>query len=445
MNYKFSLETNFKQTEIGEIPKDWDVVRLGEVSSIDWGNTSLTKSLYKEYGYSAFSATGMDGFLDFFEHECEAVIVSAIGARCGKCFYASGKWTAIKNTIVVKANKLANNLFLYFYLDDENKWPRSGSGQPFISLGKAKQIPIPLPPLPEQQAIAEVLATIQEAKEKTEAVIKATRELKKSMMKHLFSYGVYRVDRVDRVRRVESGELRVDRVDRVESGELEGEEWRIGSPETVKLKETEIGLIPEDWDVVRLGEVIEKTNQSDIQKKSDWKFKYIDVSCIDNILLKIVTHQVFTGKTAPSRARKVIKIGDVIFATVRPYLKRIAIVSQEFDNQICSTAFCVLRPKSNLIDGNYLFFVVSRDEFVSSVSEHQRGSSYPAITDNDVKNGFIPLPPLPVQQKIAEILKAIDDKIEKEEAKKKALENLFKSMLHNLMTGKIRVKIIKQE
>lgn len=178
---------SLRDTELGPLPEHWQVVRLGEVASVDWGNTSLTKAIYQSYGYPAFSASGMDGYLDFFEHDGEAVIVSAIGARCGKCFFARGKWTAIKNTIIVKANDRACNHFLYFYLDDESKWPRSGSGQPFISLGKARDILIPLPPLAEQQEIARILQAVDRRIAAEEAKSGALQELFKTLLRELMT------------------------------------------------------------------------------------------------------------------------------------------------------------------------------------------------------------------------------------------------------------------
>ena len=397
------LPDGFQMTELGPLPKEWRVVRLGEVAAVDWGNTALTKSLYKPSGYIAFSATGPDGFLDFYEQSGEAVIVSAIGARCGKCFYASGQWTAIKNTIVIRGEQI-DNLFLYYYLDDEHKWPKSGSGQPFISIGKAKEVPIPLPPLPEQRSIAHVLRTVQRAKEATEGVIATLKELKKSLMQHLFTYGPVPVTERERV----------------------------------PLQETEIGPLPAHWRVVKLGEVVEKTKQIDPRKKPEWFFKYVDVSSVDNELLRITSYQNFAGKEAPSRARKQIDAGDVLFATVRPYLKRIAIVPPELDGHICSTAFCVLRAK-NEIDACYLFFAVAHEPFVQRVAEHQRGSSYPAVTDQDVLREVIPLPPLDEQREIARILQAVDAKIAAEQARRSALEELFKSLLHELMSGRIRL------
>jgi type I restriction enzyme S subunit len=196
---------------------------------------------------------------------------------------------------------------------------------------------------------------------------------------------------------------------------------------------TELGPLPKEWRVVRLGEVVEKTRQIDPYKKPDWSFKYVDVSSIDNESLRITSHQNFTGKEAPSRARKQISAGDVLFATVRPYLRRIAIVPSELDGHICSTAFCVLRAKSE-IDACYLFFVVSHEPFVQRVAEHQRGSSYPAVTDQDVLREVIPLPPLAEQRAIAHVLRTVQRAKEATEGVIAALRELKKSLMQHLFT-----------
>ena len=159
LKIKFRWETEFKETEIGEIPREWEVKKLGEVVEVEWGNTNLTKKIYKEDGYPVFSATGQDGYADFYEREGEAVIVSAIGAYCGVCFYAKNKWTAIKNTLVLQNKKIPCDIkFLFYFLNDKEKWPELGSGQPFISKSAAEEVLIVYPPLPEQSRIATVLS-----------------------------------------------------------------------------------------------------------------------------------------------------------------------------------------------------------------------------------------------------------------------------------------------
>ena len=209
--------------------------------------------------------------------------------------------------------------------------------------------------------------------------------------------------------------------------------------ENVPLVETEIGLVPEAWGVVRLGEVSDKTKQKDPRKTPGWRFKYIDVSSISRETLKIAEYKLYQGQEAPSRAKKLVKNKDVIFATVRPTLKRLTLINEEFDGEICSTAFCVLRARENILNPLFMFYAVQRDVFIDEFEKVQRGASYPAITDSDVKNQKIPLPPPTTQQKIASILSTVDRKIEAEENRKKALDELFKTLLNDLMTGRIRV------
>jgi len=185
-------------------------------------------------------------------------------------------------------------------------------------------------------------------------------------------------------------------------------------PEGFKM--TELGALPEEWDVVRLGDVTEKTKQKDPKKTPEWKFKYVDVSSISRGALKIAECKLCQGKDAPSRAKRLVKNKDVIFATVRPTLKRLTLINEEFDGEICSTAFCVLRATENILNPLYLFYAVQRDVFIDEFEKVQRGASYPAITDSDVKNRKIPLPPLPEQHRIAAVLSTVQDAKEKTEA-----------------------------
>ena len=114
------------------------------------------------------------------------------------------------------------------------------------------------------------------------------------------------------------------------------------------FKETEIGLIPEDWEVIKLDNYLVKTNQRDPRKKPNSKFTYIDVSSVDNNLYRITNVSILNGNEAPSRARKEVLKNDIIYATVRPTLKRISKISDQYDKQICSTGYCVLRLKKEL-------------------------------------------------------------------------------------------------
>jgi len=199
-------------------------------------------------------------------------------------------------------------------------------------------------------------------------------------------------------------------------------------------KMTELGPLPGEWEVASLSSVVIKAKQSNPKKRPDWHFKYIDVSSVNRDNLRIEETRDYIGEKAPSRARKKIKAGDVLFATVRPYLKRLSIVPESLDGQICSTAFCVIRANRQLADPSYLFYATADNRFVDRISEKQRGSSYPAVTDKNVLNEDIALPPLPEQKKIASVLSAVQQAKEKTEGAIAALRVLKKSLMKHLFT-----------
>jgi len=165
----------------------WPLVKLKEVAKLEWGNTSITKASYVDEGFPAFSATGNDGFLSHAEFNEDGIILSAIGARCGKCFKAYGKWTAIKNTITIIPNSKKVDLnFLYIQLNDERSWKTSGAAQPFITLATARDRLISLPPLAEQQRIAELLDTADRILKLREQAIAKLDALAQSVFVDMF-------------------------------------------------------------------------------------------------------------------------------------------------------------------------------------------------------------------------------------------------------------------
>ena len=398
----------YRMTELGALPEEWEVVSFEScIIKKNFKAKKIKQQDYKPYGKYPVIDQGQNMIAGYWDNKNEVfgenlpVIIFGDHTRIIKYIDFPFVPGADGTRILIPNISFISPKFFYYSLLNL-KIPSRGYNRHFSLLREQK---IPLPPLAEQQKIAAVLSAVQEAKEKTEAVISATKAIKKSMMKHLFTYGPVSPEET----------------------------------ETVLLKETEIGPVPEDWHVVRLREVAEKVKQKDPRRDPIHEFKYIDVSAISNDLLKITSYSEFLGKDAPHRARKAIQTNDIIFATVRPYLKRIAMVPENLNGQIASTAFCVIHCQKQIANPYYIFYTVSLDNFIKGVSENQRGSSYPAVTDKDILNQYIPLPPLPIQQKIASILSAIDAKIEAEENKKQALEELFKTLLDNLMTAKIRV------
>ena len=166
----------------------WVETTLDRVTECSWGNTETTKSKYVESGYLAYSASGADGFLDWFEHDRSAVVLSAIGAQCGKTWFAEGKWTSIKNTIWLKSDNL-NLLDKYlFYLSNRDQfWQIRGQAQPFISLGDVKKTKVLLPPLPEQKKIVDLISSVDSYNKALQQQLESAKRSRNAVLHELMS------------------------------------------------------------------------------------------------------------------------------------------------------------------------------------------------------------------------------------------------------------------
>src|SRR5438034_532807 len=156
-----------------------------------------------------------------------------------------------------------------------------------------------------------------------------------------------------------------------------------------------------------------KTEVKDPRRVPDARFKYVDIGGIDNKTGRIVEAKDILGKDAPSRARRVIQAGDVLVSTVRPNLNATALVPPELDNQICSTGFSVLRCRSSL-DSHYLYAFTRRKEFIRLLGTRMKGASYPAVTNDDVLDVKIPVPPVEIQKRFSTFMKGLESLVEKQ-------------------------------
>ena len=191
------------------------------------------------------------------------------------------------------------------------------------------------------------------------------------------------------------------------------------------------------WQTKTLGEVLQRTETINPLKSPDAEFSYIDVSSVSNATFQIEKTQTLRGKDAPSRARRLVKSYDVLFATVRPTLQRIAIVPSYLDNQVCSTGYCVLRPKAE-IDHRFVFYLLFTEGFINRMKSLQKGAGYPAVTDREVREHVISCPPLAEQRRIVDILDEAFEGIATAKANaEKNLQNtraVFESHLHAVFT-----------
>jgi type I restriction enzyme S subunit len=191
------------------------------------------------------------------------------------------------------------------------------------------------------------------------------------------------------------------------------------------------------WQTKTFGEILEKTESINPILSPETDFEYIDVSSVSNQSFRIEETHSIKGKDAPSRARQLVRANDILFATVRPTLQRIAIVPDELDKQVCSTGYFVLRPKK-AINYRFLFYSLFTEDFMSQMSSLQKGASYPAVTNGEVGAQSLSFPPLPEQRRIVGILDEALDGIAAAKANaEKNLQNaraLFESHLQDVFT-----------
>ena len=410
------LPQGYKMTELGALPEEWEVVVFEKCIKNEASKVGKVKQQeYKVYGKYPIIDQGQSliaGYCDNEKYVYEGrlpVIIFGDHTRILKFINfpfvtgADGTKVLIPNTSVILPE------FFYFALLNI-KIPNRGYNRHYSLLREQK---LPLPPLPEQKKIATVLSAMQEAKEKTQVVIDATKALKKSMMKHLFTYGPVSPQEA----------------------------------ENVPLKETEIGMVPEEWDVVRLGDVVIKNKGiqrgpwgGSIKKEIFVPVGYAVYEQGNVISGNITDFRYFIDKDKFEELKNFkVKAGDILI-TAAGTLGKLVILPNKIHEGVINQALIIIRIDEQIINKiyfRYLFNLIVEQGIIASYSHGATLKNLSSI--RVLRNIRIPLPPLPVQQKIASILSAIDEKIEAEENKKKALEELFKSLLHNLMTANIRV------
>ena len=410
--FNMKQKEEYKETELGLMPKSWKIKNFEECINKEKTKVGkINKQEFKNFGKHPIIDQGQSLIAGYWDKEDDVyqgdlpVIIFGDHTRILKYIEFPFVCGADGTKVIVSNLDVVNPKFFYYALKSI-EIPSRGYNRHYSLLKEKK---IACPPITEQKKISYVLSTIQEAKEKTENVINSLKELKKSIMKHLFTYGPVSLEKAEKV----------------------------------KLKETEIGMVPEGWDIIPLKEITYFKNgiNFEAEQKGDKGILTIDVLNMYGPEISVHLHKLY-------RVNKEIKKdyllqdNDILF--VRSSLKREGVgwttLFKKINEPVTYCGF-LIRARLNNEDfdaeylTNYLRTNIARGNLVSS-------SGKVAITNINqgmLGNIEVPKPNKDIQLQISSILSIMDLKIRAEENKKRTLEELFKSMLHNLMTAKIRV------
>ena len=173
-----------------------------------------------------------------------------------------------------------------------------------------------------------------------------------------------------------------------------------------------------------------------LQKTYDGLIDYVDISSVGNNEKKIISYQTIESNDAPSRAKQLLKKGDVLVSTVRPNLNAVAVVEEETENLLVgSTGYCVLRCKDTM-DVRYLFNFCQSQYFVDDMSSQATGASYPAVSNGIVRSSLIPCYSIEEQKEIAEKMDTVSELLALRKQQLAELDELTKSRFIELFIGK---------
>jgi type I restriction enzyme S subunit len=422
------LPDGFQMTELGPLPKEWRVVRLGEVLfEVDVRVRELAPDASH---LPVLSLTKNDGLVLQMERFGKRIATDDVSdykvVRRGQivnnpyviwegAVHILSKYEAGLVSPVYPVWEVKTSVADGWFVDHLLRMPAAITAYNRFAAGAVNRrrairksdflsIQIPLPPLPEQRAIAHVLQTVQRAKEATEGVIAALKELKKSLMQHLFTYGPVPVTERERV----------------------------------PLQETEIGPLPAHWRVVRLGEVVERPQYgytaSANQEKIGPKLLRITDIQDDTVYWPTVP---FCSIGRKDLEKYLLKRGDILVARIGATTGKTYLVN-ECPLSVFASYLIRLRTTSDLLP-EYLYFFTHTSQYWAQINAVKGGRLKQGINIPVLTAVLIPLPPLDEQREIARILQAVDAKIAAEQARREALEGLFKTLLQELMSGKRRV------
>jgi len=417
------MKAGYKQTELGVIPEDWEVRKIKSVCILINGR-GFKPFEWQKTGLPIIRIQNLNGSDDFnyyqgsynkkLEVEPGHLLFAWSGSRgtsFGPYMWKGSSGLLNYHTWKVQVSKSEIDKDFFFhalkklttFIEDK---AHGASALVHTQKWEMESFEFPIPPTKtEQTAIATVLSDTDALIERLEKLIAKKKAIKQGTMQQLLT-----------------GKKR-----------LPGFEIKKG------YKQTELGVMPEDWEIKEIGNIsdVDPDNLGS-STNPDYAFKYISLEDVDCGILRNYAELMF--KNAPSRARRKIQHGDILISTVRPNLKSHLLVRDQVRDFICSTGFSVVRCKDCNTNSEYIF-----NHFLASIINKQidnliTGSNYPAISSKDVKALLIPIPPsIEEQNAIATILSDMDAEIEALEQTLDKYTMIKQGMMQQLLTGRIRI------
>lgn len=399
---------------------NWQIKKLGEVckdifAGGDVPKLHFSKEKTDNYNIPIFANgeknNGFYGYTNLPRVTEPAITVSARGT-IGYTVLRTQPFYPIVRLIVLIPNDSTDVKYLKYSIENLNI-KHTGSSIPQLTVPTIKKLEIPIPPLATQQAIVSKIEELFSDLDQGIAALKKAQEQLKTYRQSVLKWA------------------------------FEGKLLSIKNEE-LKIKNQKEGELPEGWEWKTLGDITNKATK--VRRKemnSKEEFIYLDIGGINNENNKIDSYKTYKWDEAPSRAQQIVKFGDVLFSTVRTYMKNIAIVDKEiFNNQIASSGFTILRANDKM-NYKYIYYYSISDVFLNPLNKLQTGSSYPAVRDSDVLSQKIPLPPLPEQHLIVQAIESrlsVADKLAESinESLQKA-ESLRQSILKQAFEGKLKI------
>lgn len=321
---------------------------LADVATIHGGGRlGLSGSDFVDSGVPAYGAAGRNGYVATAEYENrDAVILSSIGARCGKCFFVRGRWTSLANTQVILPDEAkADPRFLWFQLNDERRWHRSGSAQPFIKPSDVKAHRIFLPPLSEQRRIAAILDHADELRAKRRQVLARLDSLSQSIFQSTIGASRWPVEKLG------------ERLDFLTSGSRGWAKYYVPSgAKFIRIQNVKNGYL----------------NQDDMA--------YVNAP-----------------RTAEAK-RTVVREGDVLLS-ITADLGRTAVVPDGIGEAYINQHLAILRAPS--LDPRYLADFLASPAGRREVIGKDRGATKAGLNFDDVRSVAVPIPSREIQRNYA--------------------------------------------